>query len=226
MIPLQDDSRSSSRPYATAGLIALCFAVFLWQSSLDAPAARRAVDALGAIPAVVFGVARLPPDLVWVPRYVPVLTSMFLHASWMHLLGNVLFLWIFGASVEDYMGPARFLAFYLCSGIAAFLAQGLATPDSAYPIIGASGAISGVLGAYFVTFPRARVLTLVVLPFFFTTMRVPAMLLLLLWFLVQLVSHFAGHDGGVAFLAHIGGFVTGIVLAPWFKRRDGGVAAL
>jgi membrane associated rhomboid family serine protease len=226
MIPLQDDSRSSSRPYVTVGLIALCFAVFLWQSSLDAPAARRAVDALGAIPAVVFGVARLPPDLVWVPRYVPVLTSMFLHASWMHLLGNVLFLWIFGASVEDYMGPARFLAFYLCSGIAAFLAQGLATPDSAYPIIGASGAISGVLGAYFVTFPRARVLTLVVLPFFFTTMRVPAMLLLLLWFLVQLVSHFAGHDGGVAFLAHIGGFVTGIALAPWFKRRDGSVAAL
>ncbi len=226
MIPLQDDSRSSSRPYVTVGLIALCFAVFLWQSSLDAPAARRAVDALGAIPAVVFGVARLPPDLVWVPRYVPVLTSMFLHASWMHLLGNVPFPWIFGASVEDYMGPARFLAFYLCSGIAAFLAQGLATPDSAYPIIGASGAISGVLGAYFVTFPRARVLTLVVLPFFFTTMRVPAMLLLLLWFLVQLVSHFAGHDGGVAFLAHIGGFVTGIALAPWFKRRDGSVAAL
>ncbi len=226
MIPLQDDSRSSSKPYVTVGLIALCFAVFLWQSSLDAQAARRAVDALGAIPAAVFGVARLPPDLVWVPRYVPVLTAMFLHASWMHLLGNVLFLWIFGASVEDYMGPMRFLAFYLCSGIAAFLAQGLATPDSAYPIIGASGAISGVLGAYFVTFPRARVLTLVVLPFFFTTMRVPAMLLLLLWFLVQLVSHFAGHDGGVAFLAHIGGFLTGIVLAPGFKRRAGGVAAL
>ncbi|MDE2295597.1 MAG: rhomboid family intramembrane serine protease [Gammaproteobacteria bacterium] len=226
MIPLQDDSRSSSRPYVTAGLIALCFAVFLWQSSLDALAARRAVDALGAIPAVVFGVARLPPDLVWVPRYVTVFTAMFLHASWMHLLGNVLFLWIFGASVEDYMGPVRFLAFYLGCGIAAFLAQGLATPDSAYPIIGASGAISGVLGAYFVTFPRARVLTLVVLPFFFTTMRVPAMLLLLLWFLVQLVSHFAGHDGGVAFLAHIGGFLTGIVLAPRFKRRDGSLAAL
>ena len=226
MIPLQDDSRSSSRPYVTAGLIALCFAVFLLQSSLDALAARRAVDALGAIPAVVFGVARLPPDLVWVPRYVTVFTAMFLHASWMHLLGNVLFLWIFGASVEDYMGPVRFLAFYLGCGIAAFLAQGLATPDSAYPIIGASGAISGVLGAYFVTFPRARVLTLVVLPFFFTTMRVPAMLLLLLWFLVQLVSHFAGHDGGVAFLAHIGGFLTGIVLAPRFKRRDGSLAAL
>lgn len=226
MIPLQDDSRSSSKPYVTVGLIALCFAVFLWQSSLDLQAARRAVDALGAIPAVVFGVARLPSDLVWVPRDVPVLTAMFLHASWMHLLGNVLFLWIFGASVEDYMGPLRFLAFYLGCGIAAFFAQGLATPDSAYPIIGASGAISGVLGAYFVTFPRARVLTLVILPFFLTTMRVPAMLLLLLWFLVQLVSHFAGHDGGVAFLAHIGGFLTGIALAPRFKRRDGGLAAL
>jgi len=224
MIPLQDDSRSSSKPYATVGLIGLCFAVFVWQSSLDA--ARRAIDALGAIPAVVFGVARLPPNLVWVPRDVTLLTAMFLHASWMHLLGNVLFLWIFGASVEDYMGPTRFLAFYLLCGIAAFLAQGLATPQSAYPIIGASGAISGVLGAYFVTFPRARVLTLVVLPFFVTTMRVPAMLLLLLWFIVQLISHFAGHDGGVAFLAHIGGFVAGIALAPMFKRRGGTAAAL
>ncbi len=226
MIPLRDDSRSSSKRYATVGLIGLCFAVFVWQSSLDAATARGGVDALGAIPAVLLGAARLPPDLVWVPRGATLFTAMFMHASWMHLLGNVLFLWIFGPSVEDYMGPVRFLAFYLLCGVAAFLAQGLATPDSAYPIIGASGAISGVLGAYFVTFPRARVLTLVVLPFFVTTMRVPAMLLLLLWFILQLVGHFAGHDGGVAFLAHTGGFVVGIALAPMFRRRGGTAAAL
>ncbi len=221
MIPLKDDSRSASRPLVTIGLIALCCAVFLWQSSLSELMAGRAIDALGAIPAVVMGNARLPPDLLWVPRYAPIFTSLFLHASWMHLLGNMLFLWIFGHGVEDYMGPARFLVFYLICGVAAFLTPALATPHSAYPIIGASGAISGVLGAYFLTFPRARILTLVVLPFFFTTVKLPAMLLLLVWFIVQLVSHFTDHGGGVAFLAHIGGFIAGIALAPTFRRRDG-----
>ncbi|MDE2305513.1 MAG: rhomboid family intramembrane serine protease [Gammaproteobacteria bacterium] len=226
MIPLQDDHRATSRAYVTMTLIGVCCAVFLWQNSLDALAARRAVDALGAIPAVIFGDARLPGDLQWVPRFAPVLTSMFMHANWMHLLGNLLFLWIFGGNVEDAMGHVRYAAFYLLSGVVAFAAQGLATPHSAYPIIGASGAISGVLGAYFVMFPRARVLTLVVLPFFVTTVRLPAMLLLLLWFVVQIVSHFADHGEGVAFIAHIGGFIAGVALGPSFRRGDGSAGAM
>ena len=226
MIPLQDDNSSSSRAYVTIGLIAACCAVFLWQSTLGDEAGRRAVDALGAIPAVILGRARLPVDLQWVPRFAAVFTSMFLHASWMHLLGNMLFLWIFGDNVEDAMGHGRFAIFYAVSGVTALFAQAMATPHSAYPIIGASGAISGVLGAYFVMFPRARVLTLVVLPFFFTTVRLPAMLLLLLWFVVQIVSHFADRGGGVAFIAHIGGFVAGVALAPAFRRRDGSAIAL
>jgi membrane associated rhomboid family serine protease len=221
MIPLQADTPSTTRPYVTYALIAVCAVIYAGQSALDAGAGQRVVDALGAIPAVLLTDARLPPDLSWVPRYATPFTSMFLHASWMHLLGNLLFLWIYGDNVEDALGHARYALFYAACGIAAVLIQASADPRSAYPIIGASGAISGVLGAYLLLFPRARVLTLVLLPFFLTTVRVPAMLLLLLWFAVQLVSDavLAG-DASVAFRAHIGGFVAGMLLVPLLKRRD------
>jgi membrane associated rhomboid family serine protease len=222
VIPLKDDRPAVSKPFVTLALIAACGLVFLWQQSLGAEAARHAVFALGAIPAVLTGRAHLPPQWVWVPGSLTALTSMFLHGGWMHLAGNMLFLWIYGDNVEDSLGHLRFLTFYLLCGIAAVLAQALPNPDSAYPMIGASGAISGVLGAYLLLFPRANVLTLVLLPFFFTTVRLPAMLLLPLWFAVQLVSDLAGpaDGGGVAFRAHIGGFLTGMLLVTLFKRRD------
>ncbi|HEY5263777.1 MAG TPA: rhomboid family intramembrane serine protease [Steroidobacteraceae bacterium] len=222
MIPLKDDTPSTGKPFVTIALIVACGIVFLWQRSLDPADARRAVAALGAIPAVLLTDARLPADLQWLPRFASPITSMFLHGGWMHLLGNMLFLWIYGDNVEDALGHARYLAFYLLCGVAAIFAQALSDPGSAYPIIGASGAISGVLGAYLLLFPRSKVLTLVLLPFFFTTLRLPAMLLLLLWFAVQLISDFAvaGGGAGVAFRAHIGGFVAGMLLVPLLKRRD------
>jgi membrane associated rhomboid family serine protease len=222
MIPLKADSPSALRPIVTISLITSCTCVFLWQSSLSTTSGREVVDALGAIPAVLLTDARLPADLRWIPRFASPFTSMFLHGGWVHLLGNMLFLWIYGDNVEGAMGHARFLMFYMLCGLAAIFAQALPDPISPYPIIGASGAISGVLGAYLLLFPRSRVLTLVVLPFFFTTLRMPAMLLLLLWFAVQLVSDLAVPDGGasVAFRAHIGGFLTGMLLVPVFKRRD------
>ena len=222
MIPLKDDSPSALKPLVTISLIVSCIGVFLWQCSLDVSSDRQAVAALGAIPAVLLTDARLPLDLQWIPRFASPFTSMFLHGGWMHLLGNMLFLWIYGDNVEDAMGHARYLVFYLLCGVAAIFVQALSNPDSPYPIIGASGAISGVLGAYLLLFPRARVLTLVLLPFFFTTLRMPAMLLLLLWFAVQLISDLAVPGGGasVAFRAHIGGFLTGMLLVPFLKRRD------
>jgi membrane associated rhomboid family serine protease len=222
MIPLKDDLPSALKPVVTIVLIVSCCAVFLWQRSLDVAASRQAVAALGAIPAVLLTDARLPADLQWIPRLASPFTSMFLHGGWMHLFGNMLFLWIYGDNVEDAMGHARYLAFYLLCGVAAIFVQALSNPDSPYPIIGASGAISGVLGAYLMLFPRARVLTLVLLPFFFTTLRRPAMVLLLLWFAVQLISDLAAPGGGVgvAFRAHIGGFLTGVLLVPLLKRRD------
>jgi membrane associated rhomboid family serine protease len=222
MIPLKDDNASELKPYVTVSLIVACVAVFLWQRSLDVVQGRRAVDALGAIPAVLLTNARLPLDLQWIPRYLSPLTSMFLHGGWLHLSGNMLYLWIYGDNVEDSLGHWRYLAFYLICGTAAVFAQAVSEPHSAYPIIGASGAISGVLGAYLLLFPRAQVLTLVLLPFFFTTLRLPAMWLLLLWFAVQLVSDLVIQDGGagVAFRAHIGGFLGGMLLVPLLKRRE------
>jgi membrane associated rhomboid family serine protease len=222
MIPLKDDTPSALPPHVTVSLIVACAAVFLWQRTLDLDAGRRAVDALGAIPAVLLTDARLPVDLQWVPRYASLFTYMFLHGGWLHLLGNMLYLWIYGDNVEDAMGHTRYLLFYCRCGVAAIGVQALSDPHSAYPIIGASGAISGILGAYLLLFPRAKVLTLVLLPFFFTTLRLPAMLLLLLWFAVQLVSDLAVHgaDTSVAFRAHIGGFVAGMLLVPLLKRRD------
>jgi membrane associated rhomboid family serine protease len=222
MIPLKDDTPAARKPYVTISLIGACVTVFLWQRTLDAAASRRVVAALGAIPAVLLTDARLPVDLEWLPPYASLFTYMFLHGGWLHLLGNMLYLWIYGDNVEDCMGHSRYLLFYCLCGIAAIYAQALSDPHSAYPIIGASGAISGVLGAYLLLFPRAKVLTLVLLPFFFTTLRLPAMLLLLLWFAVQLVSDLGWHAGGasVAFRAHIGGFLAGMLLVPLLKRRD------
>jgi membrane associated rhomboid family serine protease len=222
MIPLKDDTPSALKPYVTCSLIASCVAVFLWQRTLSLEESRRVVAALGAIPAVLLTDARLPPELQWIPRYVSPLTSMFLHGGWLHLLGNILYLWIYGDNVEDCMGHGRYLLFYFLCGVAAIAAQALTDPHSAYPVIGASGAISGVLGAYLLLFPRAKVLTLVLLPFFFTTVRLPAMLLLLLWFAVQLVSDLAvwGRGAGVAYGAHIGGFLAGMLLVPLLKRSE------
>ncbi|HEY1313407.1 MAG TPA: rhomboid family intramembrane serine protease [Steroidobacteraceae bacterium] len=228
MIPLKDDSPAALKPWVTITLIAGCSCVFLWQRSLDTVSSRRALAAFGAIPAVLLTAARLPADLQWIPRYATPFTAMFLHGGWMHLLGNMLFLWIYGDNVEDAMGHPRYFLFYILCGVAAVFVQALSNPNSPYPIIGASGAISGVLGAYLLLFPRSRVLTLVLLPFFFTTLRIPAILLLLLWFAVQLISDLQVSDGGasVAFRAHIGGFLCGILLVPVMKRRDVALFAL
>jgi membrane associated rhomboid family serine protease len=148
-----------------------------------------------------------------------VLTSMFLHGSWMHLLGNMWFLWLFGNNIEDSMSRPRFLAFYLLSGLAAALFQVVTNPDSSIPMVGASGAISGVMGAYLILYPRVRVFTFVALGFFFTQMAVPAWVMLIYWAFIQFASGLTtvgAEGGGVAFWAHIGGFVAGVVLAKIF----------
>ena len=151
------------------------------------------------------------------------ITSMFLHGSWMHLLGNMWFLWIFGNNVEDAMGRLRFLVFYLVCGLAAALGQVLTNPSSAIPMVGASGAISGVMGGYLVLYPNVRVFTFLPLGFFITSVALPAWVMLGYWFLIQFVSGlaaFGGEIGGVAFWAHIGGFAAGVVLIKLFARSD------
>ena len=220
MIPLRDDNPTTIRPLVTVGLIVACILIFLWQSSLGV-GQGAAVYALGVIPAVLFGQAQLAPERGWVSPVLTPMTSMFLHGGIFHLLGNMLYLWIFGNNIEDAMGHGRFVVFYLLCGIAAVFAQALPDTSSVIPMIGASGAISGVLGAYLLLYPRARVLVLIPLGFFLHTMRLKAGLVLAIWFLIQIFSSLSAGDGpGVAWHAHIGGFVAGIILLPIFKRRD------
>jgi membrane associated rhomboid family serine protease len=221
MIPLHDDNPTRTRPYVTLAIIAACTVVFLWQITHSQQVQQYIAYALGFVPAVAFGSRQLPPELHVLPAGLTVFTAMFLHGGWLHLIGNMLYLWIFGDNVEDAMGHGRFLLFYLICGLAAALVQGLSSPGSTIPMIGASGAISGVLGAYLLLHPRARVLVLVPLGFFFFTIFIPAALVLGLWFLLQLLSSASVNpdEGGVAFFAHVGGFLTGLALIPFFRRK-------
>lgn len=221
MIPLHDDNPTTIKPVVTIFFIVACVLVFLHQSSLYNEAAKAFVYQFGAIPAVVFGHAELPQELVAVPQYGSLISSMFLHGGWMHLIGNMLYLWIFGNNIEDVMGHTKFVLFYVLCGVIAALSHASIDPNSTIPMVGASGAISGILGAYLLLFPRARVLILI--PFFiFSTIRyVPAGLVLGFWFVMQLFSGgmSLGHEGGgVAFFAHIGGFVIGMLLIGFFKH--------
>ncbi|MFL6656402.1 MAG: rhomboid family intramembrane serine protease [Sulfurifustis sp.] len=222
MIPLRDDIRSRTRPVVNGTIIVACTLVFFWQLSLGRHGFEAAAISLGTIPATLVGGARLPAELYAVPPVVTVFTSMFLHGGFLHLIGNMLYLWIFGDNVEDALGHARFVVFYLLCGIVAVLAQALPNSQSEIPMIGASGAISGVLGAYLLLYPRAHVLVLIPLGFFSQIVHLPAMVVLGLWFLLQLVSSaFADPAaGGIAFSAHIGGFVAGMALVPVFRRRS------
>jgi rhomboid family protein len=221
MIPLQDDNPTELTPVVTVAFIAVCVLVFFYQASLAPHPSEAFVFQYGAIPALLFGEADLPPSLaVGMPAYGTLVTSMFLHGGWMHLIGNMLYLWIFGNNVEDVMGHGRFVVFYLLCGILAALSHAVTDPASTIPMVGASGAISGVLGAYILLFPRAHVL--VFMPGV-GMMRVAAGVVLGLWFFMQLLSggmSIGGPGGGVAFFAHIGGFVAGMVLIRFFKRPD------
>ena len=219
MIPLRDDNPIRSRPVVTVALIVLCTLVFLWQLSLSANGQQQAAYLFGLIPAVLFGNAQLEGQ--WIPAGATIITSMFLHGGWLHLIGNMLYLWIFGDNIEDRLGRGRFIVFYLVCGAVAALGQGVADPRSEVPMIGASGAISGVLGAYLVLYPRAKVLVLLPLLIFVTTVRVPALVVLGIWFAAQLLSSLVaapGSGAGVAFAAHVGGFVAGVVLIRLFLR--------
>ncbi|MGE0117634.1 MAG: rhomboid family intramembrane serine protease [Dongiaceae bacterium] len=223
MIPLRDDNPTTLQPAVTIALIVAASAVFLWQLTLSPTAEARAVYALGVIPITLLGDEQLPPDIYLVPPWLTVLTSMFLHGGWLHLIGNMLYLWIFGNNIEDALGHVGFVLFYLICGAAAALTQSVLDVNSAIPMIGASGAIAGVLGAYAVLYPRAHVLVLLPLGFFSQVIRLPALLVLGFWFVLQFIEGgltASSAGGGVAYWAHIGGFVAGIVLIFLFPRRS------
>lgn len=217
MIPLRDDNPTRTVSFITVGLIAVNALVFIYELRLPGEEQSKMFFAEFAL---------TPAHLTHAPSAAAcatVFTSMFLHAGWMHLIGNMWFLWIFGNNIEDSVGHFKFILFYLLCGLAAAAAQVAISPNSTLPMVGASGAISGVLGAYLLLFPRARVLTLVPIWIFLRFIQLPAWLLLLFWFAMQLLSGLVvlgvNVTGGVAFWAHVGGFVAGILLILPFKKR-------
>lgn len=220
MIPLRDDIPTTTVPIVTVTLIAANILVYFYQVSLGAGAANFVGD-LGLIPYEVMNDVELSRGMA-VPAAVTFFTAMFLHGGFFHLGGNMLFLWIFGNNVEDATGHFRFIVFYLVAGLAASWTHVLLNTSSRLPMIGASGAVSGVLGAYLLLYPRARVLTLIPIGFFLQTLLIPAGFFLGLWFLLQFFSGWAslGKQGaGVAWSAHIGGFAAGMALLLLLKKR-------
>ena len=229
MIPLRDRNPTRRTPFITWGLIGACLVAFAIELSISASGGDRALEAFfqewGAVPADI--TRALEAGNYLGQATLGMFTSMFLHGGWLHLLGNMLFLWIFGNNVEDRLGPLPYLLFYLVGGIAAALTQVVIDPSSSVPLVGASGAIAAALGAYIVLFPGARILSLVFLGFFYQLLEIPAIIVLGIWFGLQLLSGFAAFDattaqGGVAFFAHIGGFVFGLAVGLLLRVVDGG----
>lgn len=219
MIPLRDSNpRRGGFPFVNVAIIVANILMFFWQLSLG-PRLQATIGAIGFVPSEFFSPGGAAEGGF------NILTSMFLHGGWLHLGGNMLYLWIFGDNIEDRMGHGRYLAFYLICGYAAALAHAFFNASSSLPAIGASGAVAGVLGAYIVLFPRAHVMTLIPFGFFIAMRELPALLVLGLWFVMQLFTGVASigvataQTGGVAWWAHIGGFVAGLALIFVFRRK-------
>ena len=233
MIPYKDENPTLRPPVITFALIAANVAAWVFLQGMgQSPVLEQSVCQLGLVPGHLLGglhagaTVQLGPDEVCrighLPAWATVLTSMFMHGGWLHLLGNMWFLWIFGNNVEDSSGRFRFLLFYLLCGAIAAATQSIANPESTIPMVGASGAISGVMGGYIILYPKVRVHMLVILGFYIGKIAVPAYLMLGYWLLIQLVSgtlSVGQEGGGVAFLAHAGGFVAGMVLIMLFRNR-------
>ena len=216
MIPLKDDNPTSGKPVVTYFLIGICVLVFLLQLSSQTYKTGQIFYSYGLIPSVLMGHNSLPMDLHVVPAYFTVFTSMYMHGGFMHLIGNMLYMWIFADNIEDNLGPSKFLIFYLLSGVGAAMTQVLMDTHSQIPMVGASGAIGGVLGAYLINHPNARVLVLIQFGFFSQLIKIRALYVLGFWFILQFISS----GGGVAYAAHIGGFVSGMILILFFNKKS------
>jgi len=224
MIPLRDNVPRTTWPWGTVSLIVVNCMIFIREITLHPAQLDLLMGTYALIPARSVGFwTGLPVSAS--QAIFPLFTSMFLHGGWMHLIGNMWFLWIFGDNVEDRVGHLRFLALYVCGGLAGALAHILSSSQSTVPTVGASGAIAAVMGAYLISFPRARVLTLVPIFFFLTTVEIPAIFILLYWLLLQFLSGAASlgqmDQGGVAWFAHIGGFLAGVPLMLLLRQRSG-----
>jgi len=220
LIPYKDDNPTRTFPFVTIGIIVLNIFVFLWQV-VSASGMEQVAYSYGAIPHYILSFEKVQP----IHPAITIFSAMFMHGGLFHLGGNMLYLWIFGNNIEDRLGHLRFIVFYLFCGIVSAYAHAITDPDSLMPMIGASGAVSGILGAYLLLFPRATVYTLVFLGFFVTTVKIPALIVIGFWAIIQFINGLIStglHRGsGIAWFAHIGGFLIGLVtIKLWLPRRN------
>ena len=222
MIPLKDDNPTKGRPIVSYGIIFFCVIIFLAQLGLSEIELREFTYSYGLIPSVFLGIDQLPDNLNKISPIATIFTSKFMHGGWMHLIGNMLYMWIFADNIEDDLGTLNFVIFYFVSGVGAAMSQVFVDINSQIPMIGASGAIGGVLGAYLVNYPNARVLVLIPFGFFSQLIKIRALYVLGFWFVLQFINSFlsSSSGGGVAYAAHIGGFISGVILILFFNKKS------
>jgi membrane associated rhomboid family serine protease len=220
MIPLKDENPTNKKPIVSYCIIGFCVVIFLAQLGLSENELRDFTYSYGLIPSVLMGVDQLSGDLFKISPVGTIFTSMFMHGGWMHLIGNMLYMWIFADNIEDDLGTLNFVIFYLICGIGAAMSQVLTDINSQIPMIGASGAIGGVLGAYLINYPNAKVLVLIPFGFFSQLIKIRALYVLGFWFVLQFINSFlSSSEGGVAYAAHIGGFISGVILILFFNKK-------
>ncbi len=221
MIPLKDDNPTSTKPIVSYSIIFFCVIIFFAQLGLNEIELKEFTYSYGLIPSVLVGIDELPDNLNKISPVGTIFTSMFMHGGWMHLIGNMLYLWIFADNIEDDLGTLNFVIFYFACGVGAAISQVVTDINSQIPMIGASGAIGGVLGAYLINYPNTRVLVLIPFGFFSQLLKIRALYVLGFWFLLQFINSFfsSSSGGGVAYAAHIGGFISGVILILFFNRK-------
>jgi len=222
MIPLKDDNPTSSKPIITYCLIIICIFVFLIELASPSYRTGEFFYSYGLIPSVLLGKLKLAPSMYVIPAYLTIITSMFVHGGFMHLIGNMLYMWIFADNIEDSLGKVKFLIFYILCGIGAAMAQVFTDTNSQIPMVGASGAIGGVLGAYLVNYPKAKILVLIPFGFFSQIIKIKALYVLFFWFILQFINSALtnSNGGGVAYAAHIGGFISGVILILFLNKKN------
>ena len=215
--PLSDENPTKKKPLCNWIILFFCIIIYVYQQNLDYHQEQKLILSFGMIPSVIFKIKELPDELIKIPSYMSLVSSMFLHGGWMHLIGNMAYLYIFGDNIEDVMGKVRFLIFYSLCGIFAALAQAFVNIHSDIPMIGASGAVSGILGAYLILYPQKKIRVFFWFIIFFKTFKIPAMFVIGGWILIQFFSLNNSENSNVAYAAHIGGFIAGLALINIFK---------
>ena len=217
--PISDVNATKNKPIISWIILICCIVIFIYQKNFDYHFEQKIILTFGMIPSVLFEIKQLPAELAIIPSYMTLISSMFLHGGWMHLIGNMTYLYIFGDNIEDKLGKFKFLIFYISCGIFAGLCQALIDVNSEIPMIGASGAISGILGAYLILFPKKEIKVFFWFFIFIKIFRIPAMYVIGCWIFIQFFSLNNSEESNIAYLAHIGGFIFGIILIFMFRKN-------